>query len=350
MLLFTFLNNGFSQNTSTKSNVGFVKTINYSKPFISEVHSTINKLELGNHKDYSAYNIDDDLTFFQRPMVDIHLGFDAPIYSAEFGKLLNDKPKWGVGISYPVSVHVLEDMWEPLTAAVIDVDYRFGSPKIVGIRNFDNGGFIKNISFSFLPIFHECTHLGDELVLALKDRGYPISRLNVSYEYTELMFTINDANGSLDNNHAFKFGVRYRISDRGYGWFSIENFAINDAEIEFEKSTHRSEFSFEYEMQRTEGFMASKSIMNIFSLDISSRVKFGIPVYSKEGEEWIEKDLKERNITTFNAYLGWRFLGDGDNTKPFGVYLHGYRGINYWGQLRNQANYGFFGIAFTYEP
>ncbi|RLD42929.1 MAG: hypothetical protein DRI86_10865 [Bacteroidetes bacterium] len=339
-----------SQTNNTKFSDGLLKEIEYSKPFFAELHSTINKIEIGYHRDYGPYNLADNFSYFNRPMVEIHLGFDAPLYSIKFGELTNKQAKWGLGLSLPVSIHVLEDMWEPITAAVVDVDYRFGSPRIRGIRYFDSNKYIKNISFSWLPIFHECTHLGDELVLAMADKDYPLKRVNVSYEYTELQITLNDADGSNETNHSFRVGGRYRISHRGYGWFGTESFAVDSTIVSFEQSTHRFEYNIEYQLQRSHGFLASKRIMNFFSLDISSRVKLGIPVFHKVDNAWVAKDKVEKSVLTINTYFGWKFFAKNKTTHPIGLYFHLYRGINYWGQLRNQGNYGFFGIALTYEP
>ena len=343
------MHHGYSQSDTVKFSDGLLRQINFGKPFLAEMHSTINKIEVGYHRDYGPYNLDDNFSYYKRPMVDIHLGFDAPLYSFDVGTI-NNKAKWSFGLSLPVSIHVLEDMWEPITAAVIDVDYRFGSPRLSAIRNFEGDKFIKNISFSWLPMFHECTHLGDELVLSLASIGYPMKRVNVSYEYTEVQITLNDPNGSLKNNHAFRLGARYRISNRGYGWFGTEGFAIDSSIVHFEQSTHRFEYNIEYQMQRSKGFLAGERAMNFFSIDISSRVKLGIPVYHKVDGNWVAKDKEEKTVMTLNTYLGWKFFAKDKTKHALGLYIHYYKGINTWGQLRNQGNYGYLGLALTYEP
>lgn len=350
LLFISLLNNTYAQNESPSFTDGFLKEINYSKPFLSELHSTLIKMEIGYQRDLGPYNLDDQFGFFNRPVVDLHLGFDAPLYSINFGKLSNGKDKWGIGLSLPVSVHILEDMWEPITAAVIDVDYRFGSPRIRAIRNFEDDYFIKNMSFSWLPLFHECTHLGDELVLGVAAKGYPLKRVNVSYEYTEFQMTINDPNGSLENNHSFRLSGRYRVSDRGYGWFGTESFAVDTTVVNFEKSTHRFEFSLQYQLQRSEGFLASKRAVNYFSFDASSRVKLGIPVYNLVNNVWVEKDRDEKNVMTFNSYFGWKFFPKENKKNALGFFVHYYRGLNFWGQLRNQGNFEMINFAITYEP
>ncbi len=195
----------------------FFKHINYSKPFVSEVHSPMNKAEIGYHRDHSAYKLSERFSFYQLPVVDLHLGFDAPLVSFDLGKITNNKPQWEMGISIPVSVHILEDMWEPITAAVIDVDYRFDTPTIKGVRHLNSNGWLKNISFSIITLMHECTHLGDEFALMIKQSGNPLTRVNVSYEFTQVQLTLNDALNQDTNNHSFRITGRYRVSNRGFG-------------------------------------------------------------------------------------------------------------------------------------
>ncbi|MBN2667681.1 MAG: DUF1207 domain-containing protein [Bacteroidales bacterium] len=344
LVIIALSNTLYSQDTSSnKFWNGFFKDIEYSKPFISELHSIVNRIEMGYHEEYGPYKLSNSFQLYKRPMVELHLGFDASLYRYDWGK------NWSVGLSLPVSMHVLEDMWEPITAAVIDVDYRFGSPKIKAIKSFSNSKLIKNVSVMWLPLFHECTHLGDELVLAVAAIGYPLKRVNVSYEYTELQMTINDPNGSIENNHALRIGGRYRVSNRGYGWFSTESFAIDSSIVELTESTHRFEWNIEYQWQRSKGFLASKYAVNYFSLDVSSRVKLGLPVFLNDNGVWLAKDKEEKNVVTFNAFLGWQFRGSIPKSRSLGLYLHVYKGINYWGQLRNQGNYGYYGIALIYD-
>ena len=248
LLIAVFLLSSFfvKSQTETKSIVdGLFEPAYYGKPFVSEIHSTISKVELGYSKSYSEFNLLEENQKFERPVVEMHLGMDAPLFAYQWGTA-GDSYKWGVAMSLPLSVHVLEDMWDPVTAPVINTDYRFGSPRIRAIRNFSGKGFLKNISVSWLPIFHECTHLGDEITIYRKDENFPITRINVSYEYTELQLTLNDPDKSRENLHSFRIGGMYRISNRGLGWYSIRQDAEATQQVELLPSDYRLEYYGQY--------------------------------------------------------------------------------------------------------
>jgi hypothetical protein len=252
-------------------------------------------------------------------------------------------------ISWPMSVHVLEDMWEPETAPVIDTDYRYGSPQIGYIHNFSETDLIQNISFVLLPVGHECTHLGDEVVIYRKDNNLPITRINISYEYTEFFMTLNDPLASKDSAHSFRLGGLYRISDRGSGWFSIRPDIEASSTIEIEDSQYRHELYALYQFERSEGFLASKSIKNILSIEARNRVQYGVPIFKYEDGDWVQKDIEEQMVWTYNVYFGWEFSPKLNDTQSFGLYLHYYNGINPFGQLRNYPSYSFLGTTISYQ-
>ena len=328
---------------------GFFEPAFFGKPFIAEVHSTLTKIEAGYSKSYSEYNLLEQSAKFQRPVVEEHVGMDAPLYAYKFGVSGNTYQK-GIAISLPLSIHVLEDMWEPVTAAVINTDYRFGSPRIRAIQYFSGNKFIKNISLSWLPIFHECTHLGDEIVIYRKDENFPITRVNVSYEYTELQVTINDPDESRENNHSFRLGGFYRISNRGLGWYSVRQDAELTQPVLLKASEYGYEIYLQYQYHRSTGFLASKRIMNVFSFEARDRLRYGIPMFKKVNNNWETTEVKERMQWNFNLYFGWRFYPKSKLNHSLGLLFHAYKGIIPYGQLRNYPGYPFFGLALTYEP
>jgi len=353
ILLFALL--GFSYSLSAQDSTisvfdGLFESAPFAKPFVSEMHSTVTKIEIGYSKSYSEFNMQEESVKFNRPMVEVHWGIDAPLYAQKFGKLADNSPKWGFALSLPLSVHILEDMWDPITAAVINTDYRFGSPRLRYIRYISANKYFKNISFSWLPMFHECTHLGDEITIYRVDANLPIRRVNVSYEYSEFQLTLNDPDGTRENRHSVKIGGMYRISNRGYGWFSFRKDAEMIGDIAIENSTHRIESYVQYQFQRVKGFLAGKRAMNVFSIEARNRVRYGYPIYKMVNNEWVEKPVQERLEWCFNAYFGWKFLPKSDAKQSIGFYLHGYKGLAPYGQMRNYPSYPFFGASLTYEP
>jgi hypothetical protein len=339
----------YSQDTIHHSWDGFIESASYAKPFISEMHSTVSKVELGYNKSYSEFNLLEQNSRFDRPMVEMHVGFDAPIYAITFGSVVN-KPKWGIAVSLPLSVHVLEDMFDPVTAPVINTDYRFGSARIRAIRNFAGYGFFKNVSFSWLPVFHECTHLGDEITIFRMNDTFPITRINVSYEYTEFQITVNDPDADRETRHSFRFGWIYRISNRGLGWFSVRKGVETKSDLIIQPSNYRAEYYVEYQFQRTNGFLANKRFVNLISFEVRNRLRYGYPIFKKTDTGWETTEVTEKMQLNFNLYAGYKFYPHSTNSQSIGLFLHGYRGLNPYGQLRNYPGYPFFGLSLTYEP
>lgn len=328
---------------------GFFESAEYSKPFISEMHSTISKVEMGYNKSYAEFDLLEQNGKFDRPMVELHVGMDAPIYAITLSTSGN-QPKWGIAVSLPLSVHVLEDMWDPVTAPVINTDYRFGSARIRAIRYFSGNGFIKNISFSWLPIFHECTHLGDEITIYRMDENFPITRINVSYEYTEFQITINDPEASKETRQSLRVGAMYRISNRGLGWFSVRKDAELTTDLDIPASKYRAEYYAEYQLQRTSGFLASKRFVNVFSFEVRNRLRYGYPLFKKVDNVWETTEVKEKIQTNLNLYIGYKFYPYSEKGNSIGMFFHAYKGLNPYGQLRNYPGYPFFGFSLTYEP
>lgn len=324
----------------------------YGKPLVSEIHSTLTKIELGFSKEYSEFDLLESTSRFDRPIVEMHLGMDAPLYATTWADA-QGRPRWGFAAVLPLSVHVLEDMWGPLTAPVINTDYRFGGPKFMAIRRFDDAAsnrFLKNISLTWLPIFHECTHLGDEITIYRKDENLPITRINVSYEYTELQLTLNDPDGARETRHTLRLGGLFRLSDRGLGWFSVREDAELTVPLSIAPSDHRFEWYGAYQLQRTDGWLASSRIVNVVSFEARNRVRYGYPLFKKSDAGWDSIDVKEEMRWTFNLYVGWKFYPRSAGKQSVGLYFHGYRGLNPYGQLRNHPDYPFFGASLVYEP
>lgn len=338
-----------AQDTTTSTQNGFLQNSEYSTPFVSEIHSTMNKVELGFNKSYSEFDLLEEKTKFDRPMIELHLGFEAPLWAIGYGTK-NSTRKWGFGARLPVSVHVLEDMWGPETAPVINTDYRFGGPRLVAIRKIENNIYIKNISFSWLTIFHECTHLGDEIVIYRMNEDFPITRINVSYEYTELQATINDPEQCEGNCHSLRLGFLYRISDRGLGWFSVRDTIEVTNDVTIQASKIKSEFYAQYQWKRTSGFLASKRFVNIISFELRDRLRYGYPIFKKENDVWTTKDVREQMVLNYNLYVGYKMYVNTHTKRNVGLFAHAYRGLNPYGQLRNYPDYPFFGISITYEP
>lgn len=324
----------------------FAKTV-YSRPVESEIHSTMNKVELGFNKIYSEFDLLGEKGKFERPMVEAHLGFEAPLLAYGYGTP-GSKSNWGWGMRLPVSIHALEDMWGPETAPVINTDYRFGGPKLVAIRKIADQGWLRDISMMWLPIFHECTHLGDEIVIYRMEENFPIKRINISYEYTEMQVTLNDPGMCQGNCHSLRMGMSYRISDRELGWYSARTNVEIDSNLELAPSTHRAEYYAQYQMQRRYGFGASPRFNQVLSFEFRERLRYGYPLFKKEDGTWESRPVREQMVPNFNLYAGYKMRPQSGD-YAVGLFLHAYQGLNPYGQLRNYPSYPFYGLMLNYD-
>ncbi len=348
ILLFS-VSNILAQKDSKRLNFldGLVRPVKFGKAFISEIHSTNITAKIGIHKEYNEYDLQKAANNGDnRPFVELHLGAEIPLFSLPFAN-----NRWEFAVTLPMSIHVLEDMWEPITAPVIDTDYKFGSPRISFIHYMPANKIIKNYSFNWLPIFHECTHIGDEIVIYRKEQKLPLTRANISYEFTEFQAVINDPNGYRGNLHSLKVGGKYRISNRGKGYFDIRENSEATIELnEIPNSTKRFEYYLNYQFQRATGIIASSQILNILAIELRSKMRYGFPLFEKDTDgAWIQNDIKETRKMSININFGWEFYAKEKNTRPVGLYINYYQGINPFGQLRNQPIYRFLGIALNYS-
>ena len=106
-------------------------------------------------------------------------------------------------------------------------------------------------------------------------------------------------------------------------------------------------------MQRSEGFLASKRVPNILSVELRNRIKYGIPTFKwiEEENTWETKLQDESRQWSINAFVGYKFYPKSEeDSYAIGLYLHGYLGINPYGQLRNIGGYKSLGLSLTYEP
>jgi hypothetical protein len=327
---------------------GLLETAAFARPFVAEIHSPQLKVELGYSKSYSEFNLTEETEKFDRPIVEAHIGAVLPLYARRWGE-------WSFGAMLPISVHVLEDMFDPVTAPVINTDYRFGGPRFAVMRHLSDTGFVRNFSVSWLPRFHECTHLGDEITLYRKDADLPITRINVSYGFTDLQLTLNDPAGLTDTVHSFRGGLSVRLSDRELGWFGVRESVEIDDETHLEHSDERLEYYLQYQFQRADGPLASPRALNVVSLEARRRLRYGYPIYKYDDatDTWETTPVRESMTMTFNVYAGWKFRPASaerpDDLRALGLYFHFYRGINPYGQLRNYPGYPFFGVSLTYD-
>ncbi|MEG1615846.1 MAG: DUF1207 domain-containing protein [Bacteroidales bacterium] len=342
LFLFSGLQPAQAQEEDQKQKYGWIVPLWYGKPLVSEIESPMIKVSEGYGRAREEYISMEDNKNLYAPFLNVSLGTLIPIWSGK----INDE--WNIGVDLPISFHLWLDL-KSQSAPVLNTDYRFAVGQVKALRTFPNNGFLKNISFRFAPYNHESTHIGDELTIRRKNEGFPLTRVNVSYEYSELAVCINDPNATRKNNHALKAGLMVRIPN-GKSWFKIYP---NEGDTTLNYAMKNlSEFYFEYEFQRTTGWLTSKNVSNVLSLEVRNRARYHYPEvkWDDETQGWYTTRSKHTRSWNYNLYFGWKIRPKFTwYTNSVGFYLNAYYGIVPYGQFRNTPGYSYLGFCIVVE-
>ena len=327
-----------AQVPNTSFREGLAKLPAWHKPFWADMHSTLIRAEMAMALNSPEYDFGNNGGVY-RPYVFSNLGADLPLWSGNF-----KDNEMGFSVTLPFMIDVWMDFFERSTAPVVNTSYRFGGPEFSFIHRL-NKGFFRNYVIRFTPMKHECTHIGDELTIFRKNAGLPLTRINVSYNYAELTFTLNDPENSTKSNHSFRFGFML-LHNFSNGWYNIMKEEGDESKVVPSKSPY--EFYLQYQYQTN---TSKKNLQGIVSLEVRNRVKYGYPsYYTDKDENWIENDIPEFRAFTFNAFAGIRYNNPkGGYLSKIGLGLRAYQGINPYGQFRSQTVFNQLGLALIFE-
>jgi hypothetical protein len=355
-LLFLFISTlCLAQDTEDKLWNGIGRVSSFGKPFWADMHSTLVRGEAAtatNSPDYDWGNFSSQ----RRAYVFSNLGADLPVWSGDFVD-----GKYGVSLTLPFIIDVWLDMFERTTAPVINTSYRFGAFDIGFIYRLDlpleiirKPHFnIHNWALKLSSFKHECTHIGDELAILRKDLDLAITRINVSYNYSELIFTLNDPDTISSLNHSFKFGFLLNHNFKK-GWYHIiETEAQEDV---IEPSQIPFETYLQYQFQSNQFY---KGLQFIGSLEYRLRERYKYPFsfsgknindFLKENPD-ILKHIEDASIRPcLNLFAGIRYNNSESNYfSKVGIGVRFYSGINPYGQFRSLPAYSQFGLSLIFE-
>jgi hypothetical protein len=248
----------------------------------------------------------------------------------------------------PYMLDVWYDRFEWTTSPVINTAFRFSAFDAGFIYRLDDPVQvfprfnIYNWAVKLSPLKHESTHLGDELMIYRKDEGFPILRVDVLYNYSELIFILNDPDGKPRQNHGFKFGLMM-IHNFKRGWYRILNTEADSALVG--SSTFPLEFFLQYQYQSP---LFSKGFQVIASAEYRLRQIYDYPFY--DYSRAIKTTGGSDFANCFNFFAGIRY--DNQKTNYFskiGIGARYYYGINPYGQFRSMPNFRQIGIAVFFE-
>ncbi|MCU0360924.1 MAG: hypothetical protein MUF75_09440 [Bacteroidia bacterium] len=318
---------------------GIVKSAPFCEPFVSELENykpQAAAIYASNVEEYDLGNTGKEAKLFQY----IAAGFEVPFYRKYMYK--GNQLVQAFACSAVFSFHLFWDPLELSKSPILNTDYRLGALWLKYIR-FYEGSWLKNYSVKLSPINHESTHIGDDLTIYRIDQNYPITRVNVSYEYSEIDFTINDPNGSFEQNHSLRLGLLYRINKGDY--YSINE---KDGDPSLAKpSGSRTELFAGYNFIRSRGILTWKKWRNVISAEWRSRMKYNYPMFTTVNGIVHSEEVGQERVNHFALYFGYKHVKAKGPT--IGMYLHAYTGLNPYGQFRNRSHFNSYGFTFIME-
>jgi hypothetical protein len=330
-----------------QKNTGLLIPRDFGRYYVSDIYAPVSNLGVGLGTNSADYNTNIERKSDYIVLEDFTLGVDLPFYSCKF--ILAGKPV-RVALTGSLSAMVLFDFTSRKSAPIINVDYRAGFPELHLLREFDSKRF-RNVLLRFIPLQHESTHIGDELLLYREEAGFSIKRINVSYQSWETSLTLNDPAVAQKVNHSVSAGARflYQIfNHRGY--YSMRP-VEGDPNV-LVPSHRRMEWYLRYQLDARAGLFRDSRFYPVFSGELRYRVQYGYPyhvVNEKTVTGYTVVPGSERFAPCLNLYAGFRDRGEPGKPGWAGVYLRYYAGINPHGQFRNLPNYNFFGISLIFN-
>jgi hypothetical protein len=275
---------------------------------------------------------------------DISLGAELPIfaYGSSDTAPTGVKNGWGIGLWFPISFHMVEDLGKDPSNPILNTDYRF-SGMVKAQKSISWIGSNSHIGTRF-QFGHESTHIGDEFELgALKAHPNDFLRVNVSYEYY-------DWGGSFEPNFG-EFG-RYQLKLRGgdiwlwrpgNGWYSPQLLQPYGKYIALSNRNHEPYAQAELYVQPKQGPGKTK-LGWILSADIRDRT---IYQYTP-APDITHRNSPEPTEVSINMIAGARQVRTGQGflgTITPTYFLRYYHGVNPNGQFRSQDKYQEYGFG-----
>ncbi len=298
-------------------------------PFLAEMYSPATKIEMVKSNSlHPLYYKNNDL---KRPLTELQLGFQLPIFMFE--------KKWDAGtlniaLATPFSALTLIDFFEPTTSPVINTDYRFGTKvEFVFSPQDSTRRFFKNYYLTLVPIFHESTHIGDELALHGYTQNPNFYRINLSYEAWQLFIGFNRPYDKLKGNLSFDIGYQ-RLMPYKSGYYNIDSIETRGQNILFSKKRDvwiaRAEYRY--------AFLFKNRRLNeaVASAEVRYDTKLGYTPENPEKQTW-----------SVNFIVGYRMAIKNSN-RYIGIYYRHYHGIVPYGQFRDKKGYVLNGIGIIF--
>lgn len=273
-------------------------------------------------------------------------GLSLPIWS---GNLVDST--YALCVNMHLSANLWMDFFDHSTSPIVDTDYRIGMPTVTFLHRL-KGRFAHNYSIAWSPFKHESTHIGDELQIRLMDLNRAIRRVNVSYNYTEFVFTLNEAEDRFAENHCFRLGLMLLWHG---GWFNMDpdagDVSLLDpngmAGVPYGKR-NPWEVYVQYQYQSPS---SRHGFQGIASVEIRNRECYGYDLTAVNGQLSEISFQKEKRVFTYNVFIGARY-NTPEYDGPFSriaLGVRAYHGNCPFGQFRSIDNYSQIGVCLLFE-
>lgn len=272
-------------------------------------------------------------------------GISLPLWT---GNLVDST--YALSVTLCMSANLWMDFFQWTTSPIVDTDYRIGLPSATFLHRL-NRGFARNYSVSWSPFKHESTHLGDELEVQHIERGYALKRVNVSYNYTEFVFTLNEPEDRFAQTHTFRLGLMLLWHG---GWYNIDSWDGDESladprgtrHVPYAKR-HPWELYLQYQYQSP---TSKHGFQGIASAEIRNRECYGYDLTVLKTDD-PKRRQDERRVFTYNVFVGARY-----NTPaysgPFSRVAFGiraYHGNCPFGEFRSIDNYSQIGACLMFQ-
>ncbi len=335
-----------AQDTTLVYKSGWGTPATFCRPFLADMSSTITSAGFGVNSNNKEYDISPDVVEDHKPTVVTNLGVSIPVYTYNF-----KEDRFGLAISMPIHFQTWIDIFEPTTAPVLNTDYNFAFIEFKFIQRFQHKWF-NNYSVKFIPFYHQSTHIGDELTIARIQDGIPLTRVNVSYNYWELSFWLNEAERRHGKNHSLRLGFLGLLKPND-GWYSIRQQEAQGGDTRVVVEANRSyEFYIQYQLQTGKWLLSNDRWQNVFSAELRNRANYDYPayMYNENSDAWESViEHKYGGRWGLNMYYGWRLIPDITPYNSLGFGVQAYYGVNPHGQFRNLPDYWYVGATLVFE-
>lgn len=329
---------------STSFGRGLFRYAPFGHSLYADVHPNFPRMDIPMITTNPAYSWDNYEGAYKCHFM-ANFGFSIPIWAGYFAD-----STYALAVTEHVSANLWMDFFEPKTSPIVDTDYRVGAHTYTFMHRL-NRKFVKNYSVQWTPFKHESTHIGDELQIRQVESGRALKRVNVSYNYTELVLTLNEAEDRYAPNHCFRVGLMLLWHN---GWFNIEP-EDGDASYADPRGTKNVpywqrnpwELFVQYQYQSP---TSKHGFQGIVSAEVRNREQYGYDLNALTTDQ--PKPLQpEKRVFTYNIFVGARY-----NTPGYDGYfsrvalgLRAYHGNCPYGQFRSIGNYSQIGLCMIFE-